>query len=75
MNPQLVLHTAALIQRYLATRPEAADTLEGIHLWWIDWPQSPEALEVTQAALVHLQSQGIMTSVHIGKRQLWRMAQ
>jgi len=74
MDHQLVIHTATLIQRYIASRPQAADTLEGIHLWWIDWPQSPEALSVTLAALEHLAAAGVMERVRIGERELWRVA-
>ncbi|KAF0815282.1 hypothetical protein IGB42_00363 [Andreprevotia sp. IGB-42] len=72
MEKQLVTHTAALIQRYIASRPDAADTIEGIHLWWIDWPQSPEQPAVTLAALEQLEAADLMERVQIGGRELWR---
>lgn len=28
---------SAAIMDYLAIRPQAADSLEGIHHWWINW--------------------------------------
>lgn len=62
------------ITRKVQVNPEAADTLEGIHLYWIAWESYPEAIEVTQAALACLESQGVMEQFRIANRVLWRRA-
>ncbi|WP_035059809.1 hypothetical protein [Andreprevotia chitinilytica] len=72
MNTDLINSTAMLIQRYLANRPDAADTLEGIHMWWVDWPRSPECMSVTLAALEQLEADGFVERVRIAGNELWR---
>jgi hypothetical protein len=69
-----IASTARLIEQYLALRPLAADTVEGIRLWWIDWPVSPESLEVTLAALEKLEREGVVVRVAVGTREIWRAA-
>lgn len=44
------------VEFYLAEHPEAADTLEGICMWWI--PSAPES--VVQAALDDLTRRGLV---------------
>ncbi|GAA5784792.1 hypothetical protein GCM10007860_17180 [Chitiniphilus shinanonensis] len=60
------------IRDYLRTRPDSADTVEGIHEWWIRWPGEPEPLAVTREALERLQAAGEVERRLIGKRELWR---
>lgn len=60
------------IRRYLETRPNSADTLEGIHQWWINWPSYPPIIEVTLAALEQLQLEGFVESIKIGNQLIWR---
>ncbi|WP_374033179.1 hypothetical protein ACES2I_10075 [Bdellovibrio bacteriovorus] len=62
------------IARKVQTNPEAADTLEGIHLFWIAWESYPESIELTRTALACLESQGVVEQFHIGNRVLWRGA-
>ncbi|MGV8837330.1 hypothetical protein [Cellvibrio sp.] len=60
------------IQNFLASRPDSADTLEGIHNWWIDWSGMPESIIITEQALHQLKEQGVIRSVVIGNREIWR---
>jgi hypothetical protein len=72
MNDKLIVSTAAAIQGYLLSRPESADTLEGIHQWWISGPDNDEAISVTMAALDYLEVAGVLERAQIGRRQVWR---
>ncbi|HSC79330.1 MAG TPA: hypothetical protein VLC08_03160 [Chitinolyticbacter sp.] len=68
----LIDYAATAISDYLRQRPASADTLEGIHAWWIDWGGPPEAVSVTQAALERLEADGVIERRYIGNRELWR---
>ena len=72
MDDKLILATATAIQNYLDSRPDAADTVEGIHQWWIQWPGIPEPITVTMAALEHLEAIGFLERLQTGNRQFWR---
>jgi hypothetical protein len=72
MDEQLVAIAKAAIRDYLAERPDSADTLEGIHRWWILWPGLAESPVVTQVALEHLQTAGEMEAFTVGNSILWR---
>jgi len=72
MNDDLVIETMRRIQRYLDSRPESADTLEGIHYSWI---QSEESLDITLAALEQLLLEGAVEQRRYGRDGvLWRRA-
>ncbi|WP_139798574.1 hypothetical protein [Andreprevotia lacus] len=73
-DDELVSTIAGHIRQYLAARPQSADTLEGIHQWWINWPTAPESPSVTLAALQQLEQAGVVMRVHVGGRDLWRAA-
>lgn len=60
------------IAHYVDARPESADTLEGIHQWWIQWPGAAESMSVTLAALEQLERDGLMQGVRLGNRDIWR---
>jgi hypothetical protein len=60
------------IRNYLSVNPTAADTVEGIHNWWINWPDLPESMSCTQTALVRLEHEGFVESREVGDRILWR---
>lgn len=60
------------IRAFLIERPESADTLEGIHGWWIHWPTQEESVMVTLTALERLEAAGEVEKVKIGVRALWR---
>ena len=72
MDEQLVVFAENSIRVYLSERPDSADTLEGIHRWWILWPGLSESTVVTQIALERLESSGEMESVSVGHQVLWR---
>ena len=72
-HPSLDFAVQAILA-YLQQRPDAADTLEGIHHWWISWPGPEESPAVTLAALEQLESRGMVTRVLLGQRSLWRRA-
>lgn len=46
------------IRRYLESRPEACDTIEGVATWWLPRQSFLDALPVVQEALDHLESNG-----------------
>ena len=72
MNDKLILSRVAAIQRYLETRPESADTLEGIHQNWIRTRRTEDTPEVTRAALEYLEIAGFVESRTFGLRRIWR---
>lgn len=48
------------IERYLQQHPNAADSADGIHRWWLVAPFSEGPLETVQAALDLLETRGIV---------------
>jgi hypothetical protein len=48
------------IERYLQQHPNAADSADGIHRWWLIAPFSDGPLETVEAALDLLEAQGIV---------------
>lgn len=62
------------IVSFISQHPMAADTVEGVHLWWIDWGGFAESIQITQAALDCLQVHGVMETVRVGNNNLWRKA-
>ncbi len=63
---------ADAIKRYLELRPNSADTVEGIHCFWIDWERSQGSVSITQTALELLEQQGVVEQLAIGNRLIWR---
>jgi hypothetical protein len=53
-----VAAVAAAIRRYLRDHPHAADTLEGIALWWLSGNAGNERLTNVQRAIEQLVNQG-----------------
>ena len=51
---------AEAIERYLRAHPEAADSLEGIRLWWLTGNAAEEAPECIREALERLEAAGIV---------------
>lgn len=72
MDRGLIEFAKDAIRRFLVLRPDAADTLEGIHRWWIDWPGQPESQVVTEVALEQLHAEGVVEPLRIGHNVLWR---
>lgn len=71
MDEALLLYAKGEIARYVAARPGCADTVEGVHQWWISWPGAA-AVAVTLAALQQLQCDGVVQGLRVGDRELWR---
>jgi hypothetical protein len=69
-NHKQMLSTA--IQYYLASRPESADTLEGIHAWWTQWSSLQEPQAATLAALEDMEAHGFVERARSGGREIWR---
>jgi hypothetical protein len=72
MDEQLVDFAETAIREFLAVRQDSADTLEGIHRWWICWPDLAESPVVTQIALERLESAGELERFKVGNSILWR---
>lgn len=60
---------ADVIAAYVEQHPLAADSVEGIHLWWLD---SLFPLETTQAALELLEEEGLLERLPSGRVTVWR---
>ncbi len=60
------------IRHYLSVQPQAVDSAEGVHHWWIRWDGVPAPLEVTVAALEQLEREGELERIRFGVRELWR---
>lgn len=71
MDEQSIRYAMQAIVLYLHQNPQSADTLEGVHLWWIRWPNIQESVLVTAEALHRLQTAKQVESRTIGKRELW----
>lgn len=60
------------IRQFLTERPDSADTLEGIHRWWIRWPFLEESSLCTLTALERLEAAGDIERFSAGSNILWR---
>lgn len=65
---------AASVMRYLGIRPQSADTLEGIHRWWVEWGDQEAPPMLTEKALHMLEASGQLESIQIAGRLIWRLA-
>jgi hypothetical protein len=52
---------ARAIERYLAKHPNAADSLEGIHRWWLLRQRYEESAQQVQEALEQLLREGVVS--------------
>lgn len=60
------------IKSFVAERPNAADTLEGIHYFWIQWDRPIPEMSVTLHALDLLADDEIMEERELGDQIIWR---
>ncbi len=67
-----VEYAISAIRRFLNERPNSADTLEGIHRWWIRWPALEESSLITLQALEQLENLGEVHQLRLGTSILWR---
>ncbi|WP_039913265.1 hypothetical protein [Cellvibrio mixtus] len=72
MKNKFIEHAIHAIQAHLSARPESADTLEGIHQWWIRHDGQEESIAITEQALQQLEDIGFVESFSIGNRKIWR---
>ncbi|KGI78279.1 hypothetical protein [Oleiagrimonas soli] len=64
---------AAAIASYLRQHPRSADTAQGIRQWWLH-ASVPDATEAeVEQALAGLRQHGVVESLRIGQRELWRL--
>ena len=69
------MRVAAAIRDYLAKRPGAADSLQGITQWWLSDLDPPPSMDDVRAALEWLARAGIVEQVGVtGSGGLWRTA-
>ncbi len=59
-NEAAVQAIAGDVQRYLALHPDAADSIEGIHRWWLSRELSRESAETVERALEMLIADGLL---------------
>ncbi|OIO59468.1 MAG: hypothetical protein COX57_02900 [Alphaproteobacteria bacterium CG_4_10_14_0_2_um_filter_63_37] len=53
-----IASAADAISRYLASRPDASETLEGVARWWLLRQRYNDSLDLVQQALDRLVAQG-----------------
>ncbi len=63
---------AGEITRYLANKPDAAETVDGIAKWWLTRQRFEDSKEVVMAALEHLVIQGILSKQVSGGKAIYR---
>ncbi len=73
MDDKLIQFAKSAITQHLSLHPHSADTLEGIHHWWISWPDIQESILVTAQALQRLQEENLIEMRTIGERELYRL--
>jgi len=71
-DEKLILTIESEVLAYLEARPASADTMEGIHRWWIRWPGMEESMAITEIALSRLEARGLVEQCRVGTRILWR---
>jgi Fe2+ or Zn2+ uptake regulation protein len=54
---------SAEILRYLRARPQAADTVDGIVMWWLPRQRHEEAVDQVQHALDDLVARGLVERI------------
>jgi hypothetical protein len=63
-NHEGVVHDiASAIRGYIHAHPEAADSIDGIHRWWLLPALRDEAPELVEAAVAQLVEEGVLRRV------------
>jgi len=60
MNEQLVVFAMLSIRSRLQSAPHSADTVSGIHSFWIEWTEPVPSQAITLEALQRLASTGLV---------------
>jgi hypothetical protein len=74
VNNQALSFAIRAIEFRLSKSPNSADTIEGIHNYWIDWSEPVPPMQVTQQALEALEQKKLVEQVMVGERAVWRKA-
>ncbi|BBB70085.1 hypothetical protein UNDYM_5832 [Undibacterium sp. YM2] len=74
MQDQELEFARSAIRSYLQTRPASADTAEGIHQFWIRWPDVAPPLSLVLTVLEGMRDTGEVESINVGGRTIWRAA-
>ena len=56
---------ASAINRYISSRPNATETVEGVARWWLVRQRYEDSAEVVQEALNYQESQGKVTKLKV----------
>jgi hypothetical protein len=59
-DQKAVESVAAGIRHYLASHPEAGDSVEGIHRWWLSGDAAQESRDTVERALGRLVDEGVL---------------
>jgi hypothetical protein len=63
-NDADVVHEIAIaVRRYVVSHPDAADSIDGIHHWWLPPSLHEEAPALVDAAVVRLVVEGVLRRV------------
>jgi len=73
MEPTQADFAEIAIRAHLAQFANSADTLAGVHQWWIRWDGLPEHISITERALLRLQADGLVECVSMGGGEVWRL--
>lgn len=60
-----VASTAEAIQRYLNTRPNASETVDGVAKWWLLRQRFEDSIEHVQQALDLLEQRGCVIKIRM----------
>ncbi len=72
-NSEHIASTAEAIRRYLAQRPNASETVEGVAKWWLTQQRYDDSVMLVQRALDFLESQGEVVKMELqGGKVLYR---
>ena len=78
LPPDDVRHDEALvglILKYLAERPNATDTLDGIAEWWVMGAQTRVNVETLARVLRRLTDEGVLEETRAGSQVLYSLRQ
>jgi len=66
-----VCQVAEKISRYLESRPNAVDSLDGIIHWWLLKQRIEESAEVVQEAIDQLVASGVVKQIELNGKTLY----
>lgn len=64
-DTEKITSIADSIKRYLITRPQASETVEGVAKWWLIQQRFNDSLEQVQVALEYLEKKGEVERVQL----------